>query len=559
MRKPLLYRAIVVCALVVLGASGVWASTPEPAVVFTCDYAQPVAPTQTFGNYFYGRIGVAWNGREYGIAYNANSALYFRRIFADGTPAAGAVMLASGLGMGTAYSVGMVWNGTGYAIAYAGGTSPYQATLVIVDANGAILRGPTLGSASSDTVRYITLAGNGNGYAVVWNDYRSGSADIYATLFNADGTVAGSGAYHDIQVNTTTTADQAFPTVAWSPFGFYWVAWQDYRTGTKNEIYVNRLNTGGTVGAEFNFASGSGSSTYPHIANANGAFGVVWSDSRDGNTEIYFARATSYGAKIGSDLRVTTDTSSSSSPHIVSTGGEYEVFWNDYRGGCSDIWHQRISMAGALQGSPTQLMAGIGTTYPVAAFATRGCLVAATSINGGGPLSLQPLGCSYAAFPPCPENAVAYNISGSQATLSWLPVVDPNFDIAYYQVYRNNALLGITSANVYTDSGLVAGTTYNYSIRSVNATQQVSTACPANSSVYVKANASLTLTVAKGATGRDADLAWTDAGMNRYNVYRGTDPQVMGLIGNTAALSQVDPNVLLDGVLYFYTVDDPGQ
>jgi len=48
-------------------------------------------------------------------------------------------------------------------------------------------------------------------------------------------------------------------------------------------------------------------SEWPSLSWTGSEFGVSWYDDRDGNEEIYFARVSSAGAKIGSDLRVTND------------------------------------------------------------------------------------------------------------------------------------------------------------------------------------------------------------------------------------------------------------
>jgi len=545
-------------ALLVLcvSAAGLWASTPAPDAVVICDYPQALASFQSFGSaiYAYSRAGVAWNGREYGMAYADQANVYFRRYYADGTPAAAARTVAVSGWTGGSLCTPILWTGTGYAIGY---STNYQVFLVVVDTNGNVVFGPTAASTNSSTWKgSVSLASSGTAIAAVWTDQRSGNYDIYATHFNLDATIGGSGAYHDIAV-TTATNTQQYASVAWSPAGFYIVTWEDFRTGTKWEVYDARLSTNGAVMNETALVSSTGGSYKPRIVAVSGTFGLAWQDSRDGNYEIYFARLDSTAAKTGSDLRVTNNSSSSAVPDLVWTGGEYGLFWADNTSGTWEIYFQRVSAAGAVLGSPLQLMAGTGVTWPAAGFASHGYLVAASNQNGSYPGFLQPLGCYYPSTPPCPENALAYNISGTQATLAWLPVVDPYFDVAYYQVYRNNSLVTTTSSNVYTDTGLASGVTYGYSIRAVNANGQVSTACSTGSSVYVKANASLLLRVDKSTP--DAALTWSDAGMNTYKVYRGTSPQVMQEIGATSGLLYEDPNVLTDAVLYFYTVDDPGQ
>ena len=178
-----------------------------------------------------------------------------------------------------------------------------------------------------------------------------------------------------------------------------------------------------------------------------------------------------------------------------------------------------------------------------------------------------PLGCTYDWTPPtCPGNFLVHNITGTSLDVSWSPSGDPENDIAYYQVYRNNAPPplppppgnpmdgGKTSSTKYHDINLDLNTTYNYMVQPVNAAQPQNYAC--TSSIYVKTNATLTLKLDKNSP--DARLNWTDISIGNYNIFRGTSPQVMQKIGETGGQQFDDANVLLDNVNYFYTVDDPG-
>jgi hypothetical protein len=67
---------------------------------------------------------------------------------------------------------------------------------------------------------------------------------------------------------------------------------------------------------------------------------VSWYDDRDGNAEIYFARIDSSGNKIGSDVRITNDSSDSVYPSLVWnwTSAEYGVSWTDNRDGNFNIY-----------------------------------------------------------------------------------------------------------------------------------------------------------------------------------------------------------------------------
>jgi len=64
---------------------------------------------------------------------------------------------------------------------------------------------------------------------------------------------------------------------------------------------------------------------------------VVWYDWRDGNNEIYYKRSTDLGKTWGPDVRLTYDSSSSSSPALAvdNLGGVY-IAWQDHRSSSND-------------------------------------------------------------------------------------------------------------------------------------------------------------------------------------------------------------------------------
>ncbi len=548
---------------VVLIVGAAWASAPpEPDYVPLCGSPQDIAPLQAAGgSIVYQRSDVVWNGKDYAVAWVdiADSRLHFRRFFADGTPAAAGVVPSTLSSSSDAPS--LVWNGSGYGVAWVARPGTYeQIYFARLDANGALIGNEVKASfvGSSETVdcSYPSLAWSGSGYCVAWHDYRNGTYDIFATLLNSNGTIANSGASHDL-VLCNATNNQYYPSVAWSKgAGIYKTVWEDYRIGSHYEIWGASLTPSGVITKDTTaLVSGASSSYSPALCDTGNGLGLAWYDYRDSNYEIYFARLTASGAKLGTDLRLTNDTAYSLDPRIVWTGAEYGVFWQDNRSGNYDLWFQRVSAAGAAIGSNTQVTATSDMESPGAAFARYGYLATGTIYSGAN--FVQAWGCNYAYPPPCPENLVAYNVTGSTATISWLPAIDNYTDIAYYQVYRNNTLVGQTSDTYFTDTGLNANTTYEYAVRTVNAAQYISTGCGTGSSIYVKSNAALTLTVNKSQP--DAVLSWTDASMNNYNVFRGTSPQVMQQIGSTSGQSFSDKNALMDNNLYFYTVDEPGQ
>jgi len=536
------------------------ASVPVPEVMPYCPSPQATAPLQgAGGSGVYAKSPVVWNGKDYASVWvdDTTGFLTFRRFFADGTPAGAPRTLFSAFVLD---APALVWNGTGYGVAYVHTSGTYRVILFArLGTDGQVIGSPVqvsfYGSTATANCYTPALAWSGSGYAVAWADGRAGSRDIYETLLDADGAVAGSGAYHDTGVGVGAN-DQMKPTLVWSSgIGRYILAYEDLRNGGNLEISLGSITPTNMVGWHGILISGSGNSSTPFLAVSTGGIGLAWSDSRDGNHEVYFAALSATGTKIGSDVRLTNAPSrTDTAPVCVWTGAEYGVFWESYESGRSYLWFQRVSAAGVAQGDSTQVTLAADVSAPGAAFGRFGYLVT------GGLYSLtnyvQAWGCNYPDTPSCPGGFVAYNITGTSATIGWLPAGSAYTDIAYYIVYRNAVPIAMTSDAFYTDSGLAPNASYAYAVQPVNAAQNQNYTC--QTTFYVKSNATLILKVNKGTNGNDADLTWTDASMNSYNVFRSTDPRVMNPIGSTAGQNFTDPNALTNGNLYFYTVDEPG-
>lgn len=538
-----------------------------PAYLPTCPAPQPIAPIEAIGvGFTVDRVSVAWNGREYGAAWVdwADSKVHFRRFYADGTPAAPPVAVSNVLS--NSYAPTLLWSGVEFALAWNGRSGSYYcAYFARLTPEGALIgpevRVSTVGSTPTMTIYQPVMATNGSGYAILWVDQRNYATtryDLYATLLNADGSIAGGGAYHDILVSNAAD-DQLDPDIAWSTgAGRYQLVWDDYRSGSRSDLYGCQLTLTGAVASAGALVITTTSSINPTLADAGNGLGLAWQDIRDGNAEIYFGRLAANGAKVGADLRLSNDTAGSYRPTLLWTGAEFGVFWYDNRSGNNDLWFQRVTGSGTLPGGAlanSQVTQTGGLSSASAAFARFGYLASGGSY--GYNAFVQAFGCnSDSSAPSCPGGFTAYNITGTSATIAWLPAGETATDIAYYIVYRNATPIATTSNTFYADSGLALNTTYAYAVEPVNAAQLQNYAC--QTTFYVKSNASLTLMLAKNGNGTDADLTWTDAQRNNYNVFRGTDPRVMSQIGATGGQAYTDPNVLPNTTLYFYTVDEPG-
>ena len=173
----------------------------------------------------------------------------------------------------------------------------------------------------------------GSGYGVAWHDWRDGTEEIYFARLTSEGVKVGG----DVRV----TADGFVPSLVWTGSG-YGVAWQDDRDGNW-EIYFARLTSEGVkVGGDVRVTIDASYSRKASLVWTGSGYGVAWWDDRDGNNEIYFARLSSEGVKVGGDVRVTTDAFISREPSLVWTGSGYGVAWGDDRDGNGELYFARL-------------------------------------------------------------------------------------------------------------------------------------------------------------------------------------------------------------------------
>lgn len=198
----------------------------------------------------------------------------------------------------------------------------------------------------------ITTDGAG-GAIIGWLDNRNGSYyQTYAQRVNALGTPLWTS--NGVQV-TTSAYTQYFLQVVSDGYGgavFVWVM----DTGSGEDIYGQRLNGSGIkqfFSEPLCIQSGS-QRDLAAIPDGVGGVGsiVVFTDSRNGNGDIYALRTNAFGLSGWGGtggLAVCTEGSTQEQPALVSDGdGGAFVAWRDTRGGANeyDIYMQRVSGAG---------------------------------------------------------------------------------------------------------------------------------------------------------------------------------------------------------------------
>jgi hypothetical protein len=150
---------------------------------------------------------------------------------------------------------------------------------------------------------------------------------------------------------TDTEAEASTARIVWTG-SEYGVCWSDGRDGNI-ELYFARLSPEGIKREpETRLTFHDGNSGSASLVWAESQYGVAWQDDRDGDWETYFARITTLGWKIGGDLRVTEAVGESLRPSLVWSGSVFGLVWDDVRGawtggsGASVIAFDRISPIG---------------------------------------------------------------------------------------------------------------------------------------------------------------------------------------------------------------------
>lgn len=173
----------------------------------------------------------------------------------------------------------------------------------------------------------------------------------------------------EVAVAASEQTDDA-AALAWTGEGYVYGFW-DYRDGDA-DVYLQRLTPEGeAVGEQAQVTTSAGDGYGPALVWTERELGVVWSDRRDGNFEIYFARFDGELRRLTGDIRVTDDDAWSLYPVVVWSGREYLVAWQDERDGQFETYAQRIGPGGPV-GAATRLSdaGAVGATAesPVAAF-----------------------------------------------------------------------------------------------------------------------------------------------------------------------------------------------
>ena len=145
----------------------------------------------------------------------------------------------------------------------------------------------------------------------------------------------------------------------------------DSSTDIHDVIEVDSIDAGmdetecpipGPILSDVRISDDSENSIRPAVVWTGSNFGVFWQDERVGNVAIYFAKISSSGIKIGSDIKLTDEINGTHSPSPVWTGSEFGLSWTDNT--TREIYFARFSVDGDLVGSEIALTSDSTSSAP---------------------------------------------------------------------------------------------------------------------------------------------------------------------------------------------------
>ena len=320
-----------------------------------CTYQQKIGAELRVTNNSSGSYGasLSWTGSEFGVSWeddrDGNYEIYFARVSLAGAKIGSDLRVTNDAGYSQFSSLS--WTGSEFGVSWQDSRDGnWEIYFARISSAGAKIGSDLRVTSAAGSSIYPSLTWTGSEFGVSWDDYRDGSdGSGYQEIYFARVSAAGAKLGSDLRV-TNDASYSVFPTLSWtgSEFG---VSWDDYRDGNE-EIYFARVSSAGAkIGSDLRVTSAAGSSIYSSLTWTGSEFGVIWYDGRNAYWEIYFARVSSSGAKLGSDLRVTSNAYYFTDHSLSWAGSEFGVSWSDNRDGNFEIYFARLSSTGTKLGS----------------------------------------------------------------------------------------------------------------------------------------------------------------------------------------------------------------
>jgi len=180
------------------------------------------------------------------------------------------------------------------------------------------------------------VAFNGSEYLAVWRDVNPTNGSwLYGARVSREGVVLEPSGIPILPYN-----QEARPAIAGNAEG-YLVVWCEPRSGSASgsDVLGLRLSPSGQPldPGGFLICGANGDQTTIAVAASSTNFLVVWRDMRSGNGDIYGARITSMGVNLDPQgLPICTTTNEQRSPAVTCRENSFLVAWSDDRGTVAD-------------------------------------------------------------------------------------------------------------------------------------------------------------------------------------------------------------------------------
>jgi len=189
--------------------------------------------------------------------------------------------------------------------------------------------------------RRPAVSSNGEVFLVVWEDDRTGFCDLYGAMVSPGGTVTPSAGRFLV---SGASNGQTGASIATDGDGFL-VVWQDYRGGISLDVYGARIDSDGNLldTGGIKIASGIGTEQLPAVTFGGSNYLVVWEDDRNDSWDIYGARVSKAGTLMDlHGVRMVRKDAFTRRPRVAFDGSDYVVMWTDFESGTKDVYAVRF-------------------------------------------------------------------------------------------------------------------------------------------------------------------------------------------------------------------------
>jgi hypothetical protein len=277
--------------------------------------------------------------------------------------------------------------------------------------------GGNLLGASADAQFDPAVASSGARHLVVWEDASTGDSDIYGAIL-VEGDPGGPGERFAISL---APGDQRLPAVSWDGEA-YLIVWEDHRSG-QADVVAARVGAAGEVldEAPIPISVGPLNELRPVVAWTGASHLAVWLDARNG-LAVFAARITPGGAVLDPEgIRVAGASDGQGRPAVACGEANCLAAWTWYGGSSNyDIQAARLDAEGTvLDLDPIVVVAApLGQSHPSAAWNGSHYLVAWQDFRSGASHDLYAARVSPEGALPDGQGVPIAVAQGSQLTPS---------------------------------------------------------------------------------------------------------------------------------------------